>query len=218
MNGLCHDKVGAMLLRALVHFGNAPLAFSSAIFDCALGRREWLGPHGSPHVGDEEIPDPWQGFASFHQTTFQVRHVSKETFELGADIIYHQNMTKFNEVEMTMMTIWQALTARCWDPKSSEFGYVCWPSTSWSLSDRVLQFSFALSKICRQVCFSCGKRRVMQHSQTALQPLVVCSYLFGWYGGSMASVSPQKKSKMFLFTCKDVTYLLSSCFAWFEYE
>lgn len=39
MNGLWHDKVGAMLLRALVHFGNAPLAFSSAIFDCALGRR-----------------------------------------------------------------------------------------------------------------------------------------------------------------------------------
>ena len=36
--------VGAMLLRALVHFGNAPLALSSAIFDCALGRLPRLPP------------------------------------------------------------------------------------------------------------------------------------------------------------------------------
>ena len=36
--------VGAMLLRALVHFGNAPLGLSSAVFDCALGRLPQLPP------------------------------------------------------------------------------------------------------------------------------------------------------------------------------
>ncbi|CAJ1431255.1 unnamed protein product [Effrenium voratum] len=45
--------VGAMLLRALVHFGNAPLAFSSAVFDCALGRICRMPPDDAP-AGEEE--------------------------------------------------------------------------------------------------------------------------------------------------------------------
>lgn len=37
-------SVGAMLLRAVVHFGNAPTSFSSIIFDCAMGRIDRLPP------------------------------------------------------------------------------------------------------------------------------------------------------------------------------
>ena len=101
-----------MLLRALVHFGNAPLAFStledgsqrglidqlaydrlqgSAIFDCALGRRgslkptlEILGPLGKCRIS-WATENPWQGFASFHQTTFQAMFL--KTRELRADTI-----------------------------------------------------------------------------------------------------------------------------------
>eukprot|EP00435_Cladocopium_sp_Y103_P016038 s1298_g4.t1 len=47
-------SVGAMLLRALVHFGNAPLAFSSAIFDCALGRFCKLPPDDVPGGDDDD--------------------------------------------------------------------------------------------------------------------------------------------------------------------
>jgi len=36
--------VGAMILRAVVHFGNAPVAFSSAVYDCAFGRIGRLPP------------------------------------------------------------------------------------------------------------------------------------------------------------------------------
>lgn len=36
--------VGAMILRAVSHFGNAPVALSSAVFDCALGRIKRLPP------------------------------------------------------------------------------------------------------------------------------------------------------------------------------
>eukprot|EP00931_Biecheleriopsis_adriatica_P043894 TRINITY_DN25083_c0_g1_i2.p1 TRINITY_DN25083_c0_g1~~TRINITY_DN25083_c0_g1_i2.p1 ORF type:complete len:1745 (-),score=392.72 TRINITY_DN25083_c0_g1_i2:9-5243(-) len=48
-------NVGAMLLRALVHFGNAPVAFSSAVFDCALGRLCRLPPDDVPHSGDDDV-------------------------------------------------------------------------------------------------------------------------------------------------------------------
>jgi len=37
-------SVGAMILRAVVHFGNVPLTFSSGVFDCALGRIGRLPP------------------------------------------------------------------------------------------------------------------------------------------------------------------------------
>jgi len=46
-------SVGAMLLRAVVHFGNAPAAFSSAVFDCAMGRLCRLPPDDVPQ-GDED--------------------------------------------------------------------------------------------------------------------------------------------------------------------
>lgn len=37
-------SVGAMALRAVVHFGNAPIAFSSIVFDCVFGRIDRLPP------------------------------------------------------------------------------------------------------------------------------------------------------------------------------
>lgn len=42
-------SVGAMTLRAVVHFGNAPIALSSAVFDCAFGRLGRL----PPDLGDD---------------------------------------------------------------------------------------------------------------------------------------------------------------------
>ncbi|CAE8651177.1 unnamed protein product, partial [Polarella glacialis] len=49
------SSVGAMILRALVHFGNAPTAFSSAIFDCALGRLDRLPPDDVKGADEEDV-------------------------------------------------------------------------------------------------------------------------------------------------------------------
>ncbi|CAE8697355.1 unnamed protein product [Polarella glacialis] len=49
------NSVGAMILRALVHFGNAPTAFSSAIFDCALGRLDRLPPDDVKGADEEDV-------------------------------------------------------------------------------------------------------------------------------------------------------------------
>lgn len=43
--------VGAMILRAVVHFGNAPVSFSSAVFDCAFGRIGKLPPDDTESMG-----------------------------------------------------------------------------------------------------------------------------------------------------------------------
>eukprot|EP00927_Polykrikos_kofoidii_P034464 TRINITY_DN29247_c0_g2_i1.p1 TRINITY_DN29247_c0_g2~~TRINITY_DN29247_c0_g2_i1.p1 ORF type:complete len:1797 (-),score=347.22 TRINITY_DN29247_c0_g2_i1:136-5526(-) len=50
------SSVGAMILRALVHFGNVPIAFSSSVFDCAFGRIGRLPPDDD-HDGDD-LRDP----------------------------------------------------------------------------------------------------------------------------------------------------------------
>jgi len=52
---LMWSAVGAMVLRAVVHFGNAPASFSSAVFDCAFGRLCRLPPDidGSGNAGDD---------------------------------------------------------------------------------------------------------------------------------------------------------------------
>lgn len=103
--------------------------------------------------------------------------------------------------------------------KSSEFGYVCWPSTSWSLSDSVLQFSFALCKVCSHRFASAAGREGWCNILRLLCSLWLFVHIC--LGGMVVvwhPSAPQKKSKMFLFTRNNVTYLLSSCFAWFEYE
>ncbi|CAK0805225.1 unnamed protein product [Prorocentrum cordatum] len=46
--------VGAMILRSISHFGNAPAAFSSAVFDCALGRIGKLPPDDSTDGADDQ--------------------------------------------------------------------------------------------------------------------------------------------------------------------
>jgi hypothetical protein len=38
------SSIGAMVLRSVVHFGNAPVALSSIIFDCAFGRIDKMPP------------------------------------------------------------------------------------------------------------------------------------------------------------------------------
>jgi len=38
------SSIGSMVLRSVVHFGNAPVALSSVIFDCAFGRIDKMPP------------------------------------------------------------------------------------------------------------------------------------------------------------------------------
>jgi len=51
--------IGAMILRSVVHFGNAPVALSSAVFDCALGRIGKLPPDfpdgGTPETAVSDL-------------------------------------------------------------------------------------------------------------------------------------------------------------------
>lgn len=51
------SAVGAMILRAVVHFGNAPVAFSGAVFDCAFGRMGKLPPDDADYEAEEGSDD-----------------------------------------------------------------------------------------------------------------------------------------------------------------
>eukprot|EP00929_Paragymnodinium_shiwhaense_P108404 TRINITY_DN74726_c0_g1_i1.p1 TRINITY_DN74726_c0_g1~~TRINITY_DN74726_c0_g1_i1.p1 ORF type:complete len:1815 (+),score=457.75 TRINITY_DN74726_c0_g1_i1:569-5446(+) len=49
------SSVGAMVLRAVVHFGNAPVLFSSIVFDCAFGRLVRLPPDDAADDDDDSL-------------------------------------------------------------------------------------------------------------------------------------------------------------------
>jgi hypothetical protein len=48
------SSIGAMVLRSVVHFGNAPVAFSSILFDCAFGRIAKMPPD-IPNDDSDEV-------------------------------------------------------------------------------------------------------------------------------------------------------------------
>jgi len=47
------NAIGAMILRSVVHFGNAPVSFSGAVFDCAFGRMGKLPPDDADYEATE---------------------------------------------------------------------------------------------------------------------------------------------------------------------